>query len=345
MAKDWYLIKSPNSQVSGFEDEYMDNYAQEHFVETLDTMIAETVDLCNQDLSERKTIRVIIENRTADTTLQDLKHQILAPIGTFKPGMYIHRKDGNYWIIESAIDNNGVYEKAVIMLCQYCIRWIDKRNVVHERWANIINSTQYNSGEYSTNILTLESSQYMLTVPNDPDCILIDDPVRVQMDYNTERPNVWKVTQNDNTSYWYGLGGVCKITIAADEEHREDDKLKRICEYDGHDVIHERKPNIGSCAIVYGKDMNVPVGYKRVYKAEFYDDKGLRIEETPSWSVTSEMFDVDTSLKIVEGENKLTISCDDNNLIGYSFTLTLSCGNENVKPHSLNIKIRGLFDG
>ena len=345
MAKDWYLIKSPHSYVSGYEDDHFKAYAQDEFLETLSTAIAEDIELCNYNLTEKTNIRVIIENRTADTTLQDLKHQILAPIGTLKPGMYVHRQDGNYWIVESAIDNNGFYEKAVIMLCQYCIRWIDKWNVVHERWANIINSTQYNSGEYSTNIVTLESSQYMLTVPNDPDAILIDDPIRVYMDYNTERPNVWKVTQNDNTSYWYGLGGVCKITIAADEERREDDRYKMICEYDGHIEVQERTPNVGSCAIVYGTDMNVPVGYKRVYKAEFYNSNGKKIEANPTWSVTSEMFDVSTSLKVVEGNNKITISCDDNSLIGYYFTLTLSCDVENVEPHSLTVKIRGLFNG
>ena len=344
MAKEWYLTKSPNAYVSGFEDDHFQSYAQEQFLETLGTALAENVALCNYDLSERTSIRVIIENKTADTTLQDLKHQVLAPIGTLRPGMYIHRQDGNYWIIDSAIDNNGFYEKAVLMLCQYCIRWIDAHNVVHERWANIINSTQYNSGEYSTNILTLESSQYMVSVPNDEDCILIDDPVRIYMDYNTKRPNVWKVTQNDNTSYWYGNGGICKITVAADEEHREDDRLKMICEYDGADKKRERMPNVASCAIVYGKDKNVPAGYKRVYTAKFFDSKGLEVSATPEWQVSSEMFDV-TALKIDKDGDKCTIFCDDNALIGQSFVLTLSCNDSEIKPQSLTIKIRGLFDG
>lgn len=344
MSKDWYLLRSPHAYVSGYEDEHFNLYAQDEFLETLGTSIAEDVELCNYNLTERKKIRVIIENKTADTTLQDLKHQILAPIGTMKAGMYIHRADGNYWLIESAIDNNGFYEKAVIMLCQYCIRWLDTQNVVRERWVNIINSTQYNSGEYSTNIVTLESSQYMLTVPNDPDAILIDDPIRIYMDYNTQRPNVWKVTQNDNTSYWYGTGGVCKITIAADEERLFDDRLKMICNYDGEIEQNERLPNVSSCAIDYGTDKNVPVGYKRTYKAKFFNGNGMEVEATPIWSVTSSMFDVN-KLSVTQDGNKCVVACDDNALIGQYFTLTLSCDNNSIKPYELDVKIRGLFNG
>lgn len=344
MSKDWYIIKSPYSYVSGYEDEHFHLYAQDEFYETLNTSIAETIELCNYNLSKRESMRVIIENRTADTTLQDLKHQILAPIGTLKPGMYVHRQDGNYWIVESAIDNNGFYEKAVIMLCQYCIRWIDYHNVVHERWANIINSTQYNSGEYSTNIVTLESSQYMLTVPNDPDAILIDDPIRIYMDYNTQRPNVWKVTQNDNTSYYYGSGGVCKITIAADEERQYDDRLKMICNYDGSEEKGERTPNVSSCLIEYGTDKDIPVGYKRVYKAKFFDANGFEFTSTPIWDIASAMFDVG-KLNITRDGNKCIISCNDNSLIGNTLSVTLSSNDAGIAPYTLSVKIRGLFNG
>ena len=39
MAKEWYLLKSPHSQLSGFEDDALYDFAQEGFQEALDYAI------------------------------------------------------------------------------------------------------------------------------------------------------------------------------------------------------------------------------------------------------------------------------------------------------------------
>lgn len=344
MSKDWYLIKNTNNNhISGFEDDYFLDYAQDDFFEILQTSIAEDVNFCNYDLTEVKEGRAIIENRTADTTLQDLKRQILTPIGTLSAGMYVKRKNDKYWIVDSVVDNNGIYEKAVLMLCQYKFRWQDKNKVVHERWGNVLNSTQYNSGEFSTNIITLESSQYMITLPTDEETLLIDDPIRMYMDLNKSRPNVYKVTQNDTTSYWYGDCGVCKITLAADEERHEDKKDYEICDFEyPNGNLRQSKNN--TCLINYGTDKDIKSGYKKTYRAEFYDQNRKKVKRNSLWKIESQMFDV-SLLNVIEEDNKITISLDNDDLIGKTFLLTLDCNDTSIKPSSISVKIRSLYNG
>lgn len=51
--KDWYLIKSPTSTMSGgYEDEALNGFKSDYFGELLDTELAVTVTLYNYDLSK-----------------------------------------------------------------------------------------------------------------------------------------------------------------------------------------------------------------------------------------------------------------------------------------------------
>ena len=43
MAQEWYLLKSPHDQLSGFEDEAFDDFAQEGFNEILDYLVLSTI--------------------------------------------------------------------------------------------------------------------------------------------------------------------------------------------------------------------------------------------------------------------------------------------------------------
>ena len=51
MAEEWYLLKPPYSQTSGFENDALD-FSKDAFLETLDTEIAVDIEYCSLDLSE-----------------------------------------------------------------------------------------------------------------------------------------------------------------------------------------------------------------------------------------------------------------------------------------------------
>ena len=108
MAKEWYLLTTPYDQVSGYESDAYDDFAQEGFLESLGSEIATTVELCNYDLSERTTIKAVIQNNHQDKKLKTRSRAMLVPVGTCHSGMYVKYKD-RYWLIVGLVDDNTVY--------------------------------------------------------------------------------------------------------------------------------------------------------------------------------------------------------------------------------------------
>ena len=93
MAIEWYLMKSPHDQLSGFESEALNDFGKEGFLEALDSDIALDVELYNYDLSECTKLRAIFNNRLTDTKLKTLVRHLLVPIGSCHAGMYAKVKD------------------------------------------------------------------------------------------------------------------------------------------------------------------------------------------------------------------------------------------------------------
>ena len=60
MSVRWYLLKSPYDQVSGFEAEALEDFAQEGFIEALDSPFGIDVDLHTHQfgLSSRRMLQI-----------------------------------------------------------------------------------------------------------------------------------------------------------------------------------------------------------------------------------------------------------------------------------------------
>ena len=140
MYKHWYLLESP-TMLSGFESEALDEFAGEGFLEALHSGLGMDVELCNYDLSVCSPIRVIVQNNVANTKSNTLTRQVLAPIGTFKAGMYIKYKN-RYWLIVGLVDDNMMYEKAVVVLCNYLATWLNGDGKIIRRWVSAASASQ-----------------------------------------------------------------------------------------------------------------------------------------------------------------------------------------------------------
>ena len=82
----WYLI-TPNTRTNltgGYEHDAYNDYKDDEFAETLDTDIASTVELCNSDLSERTTIRCVVQDNESDTALKTRQRTVLFPCNPSK---------------------------------------------------------------------------------------------------------------------------------------------------------------------------------------------------------------------------------------------------------------------
>lgn len=339
MAQEWYLLNSPHSQLSGYENECMNDFGAEGFLEALETDIAMDVELCNYDLSERTQIRAIIQNKTNDTKLQSLSRQMLVPIGTCKAGMYVKYKE-RYWLITGLVDDNTVmYEKAVLALCNWYLTWLNNDGKVVQRWANVVSASQYNNGETGMQFYFVRSDQLLVSLSDDDESLLIPDGCRFVIDKRcsiyekqfddtvvkeTNKPlATYQLTRSDTVLYNYSNSGHMEFIATQDEKHEDDGyyvingRGYWLCEVPTENVD---KKQVLSSSIIYDSTDIYNGIEPGVFVAEFLDANGNVANITPAWTVHCDFAD---KLDITEQDNSVIISVNDSKLVNKSFELFL----------------------
>ena len=348
MSQEWYLMASPYDYTSGYESEAMDDFAQESFLEMLDTEIADDVELCNYDLSERTQIRAIIQNNVQDTKLKTLSRMAMAQIGTFKPGMYIYYKN-RYWLIVSLVDDNKMYEKAILSICNYLITWENAQGEIIQRWANIINASQYNNGEHIYTYFIVRSDQLLVSVPDDRESLLLTSGKRFIVDkrcnlYESEFEDdhitecitkpvlTYEITRVNNTIYDYQYGGYVELMFTEDEQHENDGyytingngywlcRSSKIDNTENNNNSSDSPNEFGESKII-ADSYDILNGLEpSVFIAKFYDSEGNELQTDFSWDLDCDFAD---KLEITYSDNAIFIFVDDRNLLNKSFNLLL----------------------
>lgn len=361
MSTEWYLLKPPYSQISGFEDEVMD-FAKDAFIEALDSPMAINVEYCNADLSIRLPIQAIIQNRVQDTKLNAFTRHLLVPVGTCKAGFYIYYKN-RYWLIVGLVDDNGMYEKAVLTLCNWKMTWRNNDGKIIERWANIQSASQYNNGQTSNRFYILRTDQLLICMPDDDECLMLDGGQRFIIDKRIEvyekgiaddvttatsyKVITYQITRNDSVLYNYVDSGHYEILVTQDEQHDGDgfyrigDKGYWLCLETEHSGIIENPDDSGddevvSMKIVYDDDKIYSGLGASEFTAMFYDSDGNVIDGNAEWTINCDFVD---KLQVDYINNTICIAVDDLSLLNKSFELFLN-NDENTK---LTITIVGLI--
>lgn len=232
--KEWYLIGSNTSpnMTGGYENQGFLDCRDDAFAESLQTEIATDVILYNCDLSEATELRCIIQGNSADTQLKSMERIGLFVRGTVKAGMYIFFEN-RYWLITGYPSYNGIYEKAVMQLCQYKLRWQNAKGEIIERWLNATSSSKYDMGETGNSTIVLTSDNLLLLLPNDDESLDLDGK-RVFIDKREVNPTkVYKITRTDSVLYDYGEhGGILSFIADKTELNTTTDRQDlRICDY------------------------------------------------------------------------------------------------------------------
>lgn len=317
----------------------MNDFSEESFSEILGSSFAYNVELCNYDLSECKTIRAVILNNTQDTRLKTLSREMLVPIGTCKAGMYVKYKN-RYWLIISLVDDNTMYEKAIMTLCNYFLTWINDKGKIIQRWVNAASASQYNNGETSNKFMFVRSDQLLVLTPDDDECLKLQQGKRFIMDRRCEvyerefddsvkidvsKPVLtYKLTRSDSILYDYQDSGHHEIMIYQDEQH-EDDGYYVI---DGKGYWLCEKPNIEDKSEVLLSKIEYDslevfngVGAS-IFTAKFYDKSGnVATQVIPRWDVECDFVE---DLQIEYVDNSIFISVNNKKLINKSFELFLN---------------------
>ena len=200
MAKSWYLMNRPLFN-SGYEKEEFESYSQDGFSELLESFISSDIEIYDQNFILLQSLKAIVQNITADAEGGSFIRQILIPIGNLKTGYYV-KYNGSFWLIKGIVDNNGVYEKAIMFFCNYRINFISYiSGEVASYPVHMKNATQYNSGETAWQQETIGSSKFLMYIPYNEETIKIDHGKRFLIDKNHDNPTAFEVTQVDTISH------------------------------------------------------------------------------------------------------------------------------------------------
>lgn len=354
MAKEWYLLDSANSLLTGTCCDST-SFLEENFSTALKSSLGTDIELYNYDLSECIPVRAIVQNVVQDTKLKTQSRQILVPIGTCKAGMYFKYKS-RYWLIVGMVDDNKIYEKAIVQWCNYLITWISDSGTIIQRWANVSSASQYNNGETFTDYYRTGTDQLMILTPDDDESILLDTGKRFIIDQrckiyekrfgadvaaNTENPvSVYKLTRPDNVLFDYQDSGYHQFMVYEDEQQEQDGYY--VIDGNGY-WLCERPAATASIAPLYSsincESAEIYDGLEPgEFTAVFMDSNGNAVDITPIWGIKC---DFSNQLDVIYTGSTIMISVDNPKLVNKSFELFLS--GDGYESTSITVAIKAFL--
>lgn len=266
-------------------------------------------------------------------------------------------KSDEYLICTESFNIDDIHWKGKLTLCNWILKWQNKDGDILEYPCFDMNSTQYNSGEQSNKQFTIGSSQHLLTLPYDENTIILKHPQRFFLDKDTEHPTSFMVTQNDTTSYNYGMKGLVKVTVMESPHNPDTDRIDLgICDYEDGDaeisddassvfVSNALVNDVGEARVLkpvisYATTTIKSGGSSQTFTGNFFDTNGKEVAGiVPHWNVVC---DFSNALQVEESENQLVIGIDDDDYVDEEFKIVLS-DDEGRCSSSLLVQVESLL--
>lgn len=355
--KEWYLIDRPSTTSGGYENEALNDYRDDAMYDMLETELASTVILHNYDLSESTEIRCIIQGNSADTQLKSMERVGLFVRGTVKAGMYIFYEN-RYWLITGYPSYNGIYEKAVMQLCQYKLRWQNAKGEIIERFISTSSASKYDIGETGNSTIILTSDNLTLLLPNDEESLNLYGK-RVFIDKRTPPEKVYKITRSDDVLYDYGEehGGVLSFIADKTELNTTTDRQDlRLCDYIEIDDSNSTDSEAPTPSDPENPDKTTDLSAKITFKGTqelkiggstktltggFTDANGNTTTDIGTWEVIT----IDELLPYLEytiDENTLKINVLDTDLIDSKVRIMFSSADNTISTY-LDFDVVSMF--
>ena len=217
-----------------------------------------------------------------------------------------------YLICTESFDIDSIHWQGKFTLCNWILKWQNKKGDILEYPCHDINSTQYNSGEQANKQFTIGSSQHMITLPCDENTVILSSPQRFFLDKNTVNPTSFIVTQNDTTSYNYGKKGLVKVTLYECATNNASDRIDLgICDYIDKETVKTNNANdvfVSKSVISYDTLVIKSGGDSQVFIGKFFDNNGNEVTDIiPKWNIICDFKDV---LEIDKSGNQISIGID-----------------------------------
>lgn len=258
-----------------------------------------------------------------------------------KIGEYIHdTKDDTYWLIYNSFNVNGIHYEGKMIQCNYLLKWQLANGDIVNRWANIVSASKYDVGENGNSTLVLSSNNYTVLIGYCEEGFELEGK-RVFIDIKPVNPiKVFKITRSDDVLYNSGSMGMLLSFIADKTEFNKDvdNQELRICNYiDNFTPTPPTSPSdeTRDLSAVISGNVNLRNGYKRTYTVTFADKSGSEVnwqDVNYQWNIAAK-FNVKQSVK----DNKITLSVDDESLIGDYFLLQIMIDTNVISEMEIDI--------
>lgn len=355
MASEWYLLTSqPPIYNSGYESDDFNNYAQSGFNETLqDSPLTDDIQIYNLVTRIWDDKKAIVQNSTSDNQTSSFLRQILSIIGTFKAGDLIRHRN-KLWLMMNVPDNNKIYEKGIIQLCNYTLPFQTTSTTIYNEPCIVIDSTRSSStGEDDGKVITLTDTQALVYIQYNDKTKYLTEEKRIFLDQFTDKPKVYKITKANRISYMDGDKGLLQLTCDQEEYNSTTDSYEyKIADYISTSPSPEPEPTPeGLClitnttGIVYDTILELKIGgTKKPLVAQFKNSEGNVVDKTPIWSLdfgTSGLNVDNVHLTYNEAYPDRCYLAVDNNVlfIGKEFKLKLKDSENLLSEFVLNLKV------
>lgn len=314
--QDWYLMTSPNV-TSGYEDDAISEFAQSNFTDVLATSFSDSVTLYNSDLTLISTTKAVVQGNTSNNENATKIREILFPIGTCKTGMLV-LYDNAYWMITGYPGNNKSYEKAVMKICNYLLKWQDAFGNIIERWC--ITESDESLGVDGNRTVPLGDGKMNIIIPYDSETIKIRKDKRFYIDNNLADPIPYKVTNASTTSNVRNGHGYLTFVVSEGQTIPEKDRPDlMLCDYISPTVTPTPAPDERLISSTITGITTLKIGYAKTYTVAFTDASGNALTDVNfTWNVVS---DFDSAItKTISGQS-ITLKVSDDTYVGKTIAL------------------------
>ena len=132
-----------------------------------------------------------------------------------------------YWICVESQNFHGMNWEGTLQFCNFFVRFLSPLSgEIIEYPVSMQNATQYGSGESPKPMMTLGSSQHLVSITCDEHTSLLKSGQRFLLDKNVVNPTAYRVTQIDTTSFAggdVGSHGYLQLTVVEDRFNEKTD--------------------------------------------------------------------------------------------------------------------------
>lgn len=238
--------------------------------------------------------------------------------------MLYNTKEKTYWLCVESYNRDDINGAGKLTRCNQFLKWQDKKGKIYEYPVYDTNATQYNSGVQSNNVITVGSAQHSVWIMADENTIMLDHDRRFFLDRNVVNPTVYKLTQNDTTTFSYD-NGYLKLMMTEHQYNPETDSIENwICDY-----IEVSENDFD---ILFGSKPTLRIGGKKTFTAD--------VSDNITWSVSENNFDSSVLTMETIG-NQVTISCKYNEVLFDNCEFVLNAVSDGGLTSRVKIKLVG----